>query len=59
MKGKKLSKAGVAQRLAVSSLNDVEIRGTIAFDQLKPVLQQGDVPADNDPIGECCMGALN
>ncbi len=59
MKGKKLSKTSVAQRLAVSSLNDVEIRGAIAFDQLKPVLQQRDVPADHDPVGECRMGALN
>ena len=59
VESEELTEPGIAYRLTVGSLNDIEIRGAIALDQLRPVRRQGDVPADYDSVGECGMGTLD
>ena len=46
MKGEKLSKTRIAYGCLVSSLNDIEIRSDVTFDQLRPIFQQSDIPSE-------------
>ena len=52
MEREQLAEARVADRLAMRALNDVEIRCPVSLHELRPVLHDADVPADQDPVGE-------
>src|SRR5262249_56736807 len=50
--GEELAEAGVAEGLAVRALHEVEVRALVALDQARAVVEDGDVPADDDVVAE-------
>src|SRR5215470_12414782 len=50
--GEQLTEASVAQGLAVGALHEVEVGALVALDQTWPVIEDADVPADDDVIAE-------
>jgi len=50
--GEQLAEAGVAEGLAVGALHEVEIRSLVALDQAGAVVEDRDVPADDDMVRE-------
>ena len=59
MEGEELAEPPAAERRAERPLDQVDIGPAIAFNQPRPVTENGDIPADDHPIAEGGMCASN
>ncbi|HEY3145413.1 MAG TPA: hypothetical protein VGJ75_03635, partial [Dongiaceae bacterium] len=55
VEGQQLPEAAVARRPALATLQDVEVRQAIALHQDRPLLQDRDIPADDDAVVQLRM----